>query len=63
MANWMAKESKREKSAGTKGVFKRAAEQHGESTHAFAEEKKHAGGKTGARARMALMYEKGRANR
>jgi hypothetical protein len=53
---WMQRESNREKHAGTKGVFKRAAERAGMSTRAYAEEKKHAGGKTGRRARMALAY-------
>jgi hypothetical protein len=54
---WMQRESKREKHAGTKGVFKAAAERAGRSTHEFAEEKKHASGKIGRRARMALAYE------
>jgi hypothetical protein len=53
---WMGAESKREESAGTKGTFSAAAERAGQSTRDFAEEKKHAAGKTGKRARMALMY-------
>jgi hypothetical protein len=52
----MAAESRREKHAGTKGVFKRAAERRGKSTREYAEEEKHASGKTGRRARMALAY-------
>lgn len=56
MANWMQAESSREKHAGTKGVFKRAAERAGKSTHEFAEEHKHSSGKVGRRARMALAF-------
>ena len=56
MANWMAAESEREKHAGTKGVFKRAAERAGMSTHAYAEKKKHNSGTVGQRARMAVAY-------
>lgn len=40
------------------GSFTKSAERAGESTHAFAEKKKHASGKTGARARLALTLEK-----
>ncbi len=36
------------------GSFKAAAKRAGKSTKAFAEEKKHAKGKTGKRARLAL---------
>ena len=53
---WMQKESKREKRAGTKGVFSAAAARAGKSTQEYAEEKKHASGKVGRRARMALAY-------
>jgi hypothetical protein len=53
---WMQKESKREKRAGTKGVFSAAAARAGKSTQEYAEEKKSAPGKTGRRARMALAY-------
>jgi hypothetical protein len=60
---WMSKESKREKKSGTKGIFAAAAARKGESTSEFAHEKEHASGKVGERARMALMYAKGRANR
>lgn len=59
----MQKESEREKHAGTKGVFSAAAKRHGMSTHAFAEKEKHAGGKEGKRANMALMFEAGRRHR
>ena len=53
---WMAKESKREKHAGTKGVFKAAAQRAGKSTQEYAEQEKHASGKTGRRARLALAF-------
>jgi hypothetical protein len=53
---WMQSESKREKHAGTKGTFRRAAQRAGKSTREFAQEKKHASGKVGARARMALAF-------
>lgn len=56
MANWMQAESKREKHAGTKGVFSAAASRAGKSTREFAEEHKHSSGKIGQRARMALAY-------
>ena len=52
----MQAESEREKHAGTKGSFSRAAARAGESTAAYAREKEDAPGKTGRRARMALMY-------
>lgn len=39
------------------GSFRRAAHAHGESTHQFAEKEKHASGKEGARARLALAFE------
>jgi hypothetical protein len=58
--NWMQKESNREKSAGTKGVFSRAAARAGESTSEYAHEKEHAPGVTGQRARLALTYAKAR---
>jgi hypothetical protein len=53
---WMQNESNREKSAGTKGAFSGAAAKAGKSTREYVEEKKDAPGKTGKRARMALMY-------
>ncbi len=56
MANWMGKVSEGIKSRGTKGVFKKAAERAGKSTHEYAEEKKHASGKIGRRARLALAF-------
>ena len=54
--NWMAGEAKREKHAGTRGVFKAAAQRAGKSTKEYAEEEKHASGKTGKRARLALSF-------
>jgi hypothetical protein len=56
MAQWMSKVSEGIKSRGTKGVFKKAAERAGKSTHEYAEEKKHASGKIGRRARLALAF-------
>ena len=44
------------KRRGTKGVFKAAAQRAGMSTRAYAEAKKHASGKTGRRARLALAF-------
>jgi hypothetical protein len=58
---WMSRESERETAPArrrTKGSFTRSAERAGKSVHELAEERKHMGGKQGARARMALMYEK-----
>lgn len=40
--------------SGAHGQFRAKAEKAGESTHAFAEEKKDAPGKTGKQARLAL---------
>lgn len=54
--HWMQDESDREKKAGTKGVFSAAASRAGESTQQFAEENKHASGKKGKRARLALAF-------
>jgi hypothetical protein len=39
------------------GAFRRAAKRAGESTHEYAEQKKHAGGVLGKRARLALTFE------
>lgn len=39
------------------GSFSRAAKAHHESTHEYAEKEKHASGKTGRRARLALAFE------
>jgi len=50
----IAAKTKRE---GHEGIFARAAKRRGMSTHAYAEKEKHAKGKTGARARLALIYE------
>lgn len=60
---WMQAESEREEKAGTKGSFSRAAKRAGKSTSEFAQEKKSASGKMGRKARMAMMYAKGRAAR
>jgi len=56
---WMQGVRRGMEKRGTKGVFKRAAQRAGMSTHAYAEKKKHASGKTGARARLALAFESG----
>ena len=40
-----------------KGRFTKKAKAAGESVHEYAEEKKHAKGKTGAQARLALRFE------
>lgn len=55
--HWMQSVNKGIAKRGTKGVFKAAAERAGKSTHEFAEEKKHASGKVGRRARLALAFE------
>lgn len=39
------------------GVFSAAAQRHGETTHEYAENEKHASGKLGRRARLALTFE------
>ena len=41
-----------------KGAFTKQAHAAGKSVHEYAEEKKHAGGTTGKRARLALTFEK-----
>lgn len=41
-----------------KGAFTAQAKRAGKTVHAYAEEKKHASGKTGRRARLALTFEK-----
>jgi hypothetical protein len=48
------------KKRGTEGVFSAKAKAAGESTHAYAEEKKDAPGKLGKQARLALTFEKHR---
>ena len=53
---WMGGVKRGIEKRGTKGVFKAAAERAGMSTRAYAEKKKHASGKTGARARLALAF-------
>jgi len=40
------------------GIFKAAAERAGKSTQEYAEENKHASGKLGSRARLALTFAK-----
>ena len=54
--NWMRKEGKREKHAGTKGVFTAKAEHAGMSTQAYAHKEEHAPGKLGKQARMAERF-------
>ena len=54
--HWMQKAASDITASGHKGVFKAAAARHGESTKQYAEEKKHASGKTGQRARLALAF-------
>ena len=53
---WMQGVARGIKKRGTKGVFKAAAQRAGMSTRAYAEKKKHASGKVGARARLALAF-------
>jgi len=48
MANWIKGAIKHP------GSFSKAAKKHGESTAEYAQEKKHASGTTGRRARLAL---------
>lgn len=59
---WMQGVKRSIKHRGTEGVFSGAAHRHGESTHAYAEEKKHSPGKVGVgkRARLALAFESAR---
>ena len=54
--HWMADIASKIKKSGHKGVFKAAAARAGKSTREYAEEKKHASGKTGQRARLALSF-------
>jgi hypothetical protein len=54
--HWMQGVSRGIKKRGTEGVFKKAAARAGKSTHEFAEEKQHASGKIGKRARLALAF-------
>jgi hypothetical protein len=54
--HWMADESEREKSAGTKGSFSSAAARAGKSTAEYANEKASAPGKIGRRARMTKTF-------
>lgn len=57
MANrWMQKVSSGIKRSGHADVFREAAHRHGMSTHAYAEKEKHASGKLGKRARLALAF-------
>ncbi len=55
---WMQKVAAGIKRRGTKGVFSADAKRHGESTEEFAEKEKHAKGKLGKRARLALAFMK-----
>lgn len=61
---WMSDESEREKSAGTKGSFSRAAKRHHMSTAAFARKESsdpNASTKMKRKANMAKAFAKGRA--
>lgn len=60
---WMSHEAEREKHAGTKGSFSRAAHRAGYSTSEYAHMKEHAPGKMGKKARMAEMFAKARHHR
>lgn len=53
---WMQGVSSGIKKSGHSGVFRRAAERAGKSTREYAEEKKHASGTLGKRARLALAF-------
>jgi hypothetical protein len=53
---WMQKAAESIKRKGHKGVFRAAARRAGMSTRAYAEKEKHASGKTGQRARLALSF-------
>lgn len=53
---WMQGVASQIKKSGHKGVFRKAAERAGKSTREYAEEEKHAPGKTGKRARLALAF-------
>ena len=53
---WMQDVSRGIKRRGKEGVFRAAAQRAGMSTRAYAEKKKHAPGKTGKRARLALAF-------
>jgi hypothetical protein len=55
---WMQKASEEMEKKGTKGSFTRSAKRAGESVGKYAEEKKHAKGKLGRRARFALAARK-----
>jgi hypothetical protein len=52
----MAGVAKKIKSSGHKGVFRAAANRAGMNTREYAEKEKHASGKTGQRARLALSF-------
>jgi hypothetical protein len=53
---WMQKVSEGIKKRGTEGAFTRQAKAAGKSVAEYAQEKKHAPGKTGRRARLALAF-------
>jgi hypothetical protein len=55
---WMQKASERMKEKGTVGSFTRAAKKAGKSVGEFAQEKSHAPGKMGKKARFALAARK-----
>ena len=48
--------AKKIKKRGTEGVFARKAHKQGMSTSAYAQKEKHASGKTGNQARLALTF-------
>lgn len=56
--HWMQGVANKIKSSGHKGIFKKAAERHGQSTHEYAESHKHSSGTIGKRARLALAFSK-----
>jgi hypothetical protein len=57
---WMQKVSE---GKGTEGSFTRQAKSSGKSVAEYAQEKKHASGKTGRRARLALAFRKANRNK
>jgi len=54
--NWMSGVAKGIKKSGHSGIFREAAQRAGMSTREYAEKEKHASGKTGNRARLALSF-------
>jgi hypothetical protein len=56
--HWMQKVGEDIKKRGTEGSFTASAKSAGKSVAEFAQEKKHASGKLGKRARLALAFRK-----